>query len=49
VRSRDDAANKGREAAAACLETALTLSAIRAMAREPETAKSAAKSAGAAS
>ncbi len=29
VRSADDAHNKGREAAAACLETALTLRAIR--------------------
>ena len=29
ARSRDDAANKGREAAAACLETALTLRRIR--------------------
>jgi 6,7-dimethyl-8-ribityllumazine synthase len=30
ARSADDAANKGREAAAACLETALTLRRIRA-------------------
>jgi 6,7-dimethyl-8-ribityllumazine synthase len=29
IRSADDAHNKGREAAAACLETALTLRAIR--------------------
>ncbi len=29
ARSRDDAANKGREAAAACLETVLTLRMIR--------------------
>lgn len=32
VRSREDFANKGREAAAACLETALTLRGIRAAA-----------------
>jgi 6,7-dimethyl-8-ribityllumazine synthase len=32
ARSRDDAANKGREAAAACLETILTLRRIRARA-----------------
>jgi len=34
ARSRDDAANKGREAAAACLETVLTLRRIRGSARE---------------
>lgn len=34
ARSRDDAFNKGREAAAACLETIATLRQIRAMAKQ---------------
>lgn len=36
ARSRDDDANKGREAAAACLETVLTLRRIRAGAGAPQ-------------
>lgn len=36
ARSRDDAANKGREAAAACLETVATLRRIRAPRRSAE-------------